>query len=90
MLTAIKQHVVVKKGGVIEITAPELSTLPEGTEVDVTAVVSHETTDERDDTTYLLANIDTRTRLLRSLQNIAQGSNLVEVTVEGWNAEDSL
>ncbi|MFY8000049.1 MAG: hypothetical protein ACOVSW_15740 [Candidatus Kapaibacteriota bacterium] len=37
MIAAIKQHAVVKKGGLIEIYAPEL---PEGTEVEVTAVIS--------------------------------------------------
>ncbi|MCU0424246.1 MAG: hypothetical protein MUF71_01335 [Candidatus Kapabacteria bacterium] len=37
MIAAIKQHAVVKKGGLIEIYAPELT---EGTEVEVTAVIS--------------------------------------------------
>ncbi len=37
MLTAIQQHTTVKKGGIIEISAPDL---PEGAEVDVSAVLT--------------------------------------------------
>lgn len=80
MLTAIQQHTTVKKGGIIEISAPDL---PEGAEVDVSAVVSSEVIEERDDTSYLLSNPATRERLLRSIRNVELGVNLVEVKIEG-------
>jgi hypothetical protein len=79
MLTAIKQHATVKKGGLIELYAPEL---PEGTELDVAAVLSQQGAVERDDTTYLLSNPKTEERLLRSLRNIEMGVNLIEVEIE--------
>jgi antitoxin YefM len=78
MLTAIKQHVVVKKGGIIELSAPDLV---EGSEIEVAAVLS-DTLEERDDTTYLLSNPATRDRILRSLNNVERKVNLIEVTIE--------
>lgn len=79
MLTALKQHATVKKGGLIELYAPDL---PEGTELDVAAVLSQEEPAERDDTTYLLSNPKTKERLLRSLRNIEMGVKLIEVDIE--------
>jgi hypothetical protein len=79
MLAAIKQHTTVKKGGLIELYAPDL---PEGTEIDVAAVLSQDEAEERDDTTYLLSNPKTKERLLRSLRNIEMGVNLIEVDIE--------
>ena len=78
MIAAIKRHTVVKKGGLIELYAPDL---PEGTEIDVAAVLSLEEAVERNDTEYLLSNPVTRERLLRSLKNIELGQNLVEVEI---------
>ncbi len=79
MLTALKQHATVKKGGLIELYAPEL---PEGTEVDVEIALSLEESAERDDTTYLFSNPKTKERILRSLRNIEMGVNLIEVEIE--------
>ncbi|TAE28227.1 MAG: hypothetical protein EAZ92_08590 [Candidatus Kapaibacterium sp.] len=83
MLTALKQHATVKKGGLIELYAPEL---PEGTEVDVAAVLSQEEAIERDDTTYLRSSPQTHQQILTAMRNAKeQPENLVTFTMEEWN-----
>ena len=77
MLTALKQRVIVKKDGLIEMYAPDL---PEGTVIEIAAVVSV-APETRDDTEYLLSYPPTRERILRSLENIERGEHLVEVEI---------
>jgi hypothetical protein len=77
MITALKQYTTVKKGGLIELYVSDLS---EGTEIEIAAVLS-DVNAERDDTTYLLSNPATRERILRSLENIEQGQNLMEIEI---------
>jgi hypothetical protein len=77
MLAAIKQHAVVKKGGIIEIFVPDFD---EDSEIEVEGELTLHVA-ERDDTAYLLSNPATRERLMRSLENIERGQNLVEVQI---------
>lgn len=83
MLTAIQQHTIVKKGGLIEISAPDL---PEGAEVDVSAVLSLSEAEERDDTTYLRSSPETHQQILAAMRNAKeQPENLITFTMEEWN-----
>jgi hypothetical protein len=88
MLTAIKQHAIVKKGGIIELYAPDL---PEGTELDVAAVLSLEEVAERDDTTYLRSSPETHQQILTAMRNAKeQPENLITFTMEEWNEKYQL
>jgi hypothetical protein len=83
MLAAIKQHAVVKKGGLIELYAPDL---PEGTEIDVAAVLSLEEDTERNDTAYLRSSPETHQQILTAMRNAKeQPENLITFTMEEWN-----
>ncbi|MGB3299150.1 MAG: hypothetical protein WBA76_12840 [Phormidesmis sp.] len=99
MLSGIKRQGVVGKNGMIEIQTSELA---EGTVVEVIVLTEQqvsEGSDEllsvqgdvpQDETAYLLSTEANRRQLMRAIQQVEEGSNLVSFTLEEWNEEYSI
>ncbi len=75
MITAIREHAVVKNGGHIEI--PTLD-LPDGTEVEVIVLVS----EEMDTTEYLLSTEANREHLDKALRDAQDPTKRIHVNIE--------
>lgn len=78
MISGIKQKAIVGKDGKIEVFAKEL---PEGTIVEVIALVEEQT--EEDETTYLLKSEANKKHLLKAIENVEKG-NLIYVNLDDY------
>jgi antitoxin YefM len=75
MITAIREHTVIKNGGQIEIP---LTDLPDGTEVEVIVLVEGE---EVDTTEYLLSTAANREHLEQALRDANDPTKRIHVDV---------
>lgn len=82
MINAIRQKVLVKEEGKVEILSPELSS---GTLVEVVVFLSSEEENEQDSTDYLLSTEANREHLLQSINHVEKRENLIVMTPEEWN-----
>ncbi|OQW87096.1 MAG: hypothetical protein BWK78_09385 [Thiotrichaceae bacterium IS1] len=80
MLKAIRQEMIVKEGGKIEISLPEL---PSGAMVEV--IIFLPSDDEQDTTDYLLSTEANRKHLLEAITHVEKRENLIILTPEEWH-----
>jgi hypothetical protein len=84
MIAAIKQHAVVKKGGIIEIFVPDFD---EDSEIEVEGELTLHVA-ERDDTAYLEASPETHRQIVEAMRNAEEHpENLIVFTPGEWNAQ---
>ncbi len=76
MITGIREKTIVREGGKIEISSPDL---PIGAEVEVIVLVEGE---EQDTTEYLLSTEANREHLMKALRDAENSENLIYVDVE--------
>jgi antitoxin YefM len=76
MISGIREKTVVKEGGKIEISSPDL---PIGTEVEVIVLV-----EEQDATEYLLSTEANRRHLEQALKDLENPENLIYVNLEDF------
>jgi antitoxin YefM len=74
MITEIREKTVVKEGGKIEISSPDL---PIGTEVEVIVLV-----EERDTTEYLLSSEANRRHLEQAMRDAENPEKLIYIDIE--------
>lgn len=75
MITGIREKTVVKKGGRIEISSPDL---PDGEEVEVIVLVG----DEQDTTEYLLSTEANRRHLEQAMRDAEDPTKRIYVDIE--------
>ena len=80
MINAIRQKILVKEGGKIEISSPEL---PSGTLVEVIIFLPSE--EEQDTTEYLLSTEANRQHLLKAMTHVEKRENLITITPDEWH-----
>jgi antitoxin YefM len=80
MISAIRQKILVKEGGKIEISSPEL---PSGTLVEVIIFLPSE--EEQDTTEYLLSTEANRQHLLKAMTHVEKRENLITITPDEWH-----
>lgn len=80
MLKAIRQETMVKEGGKVEISLPEL---PSGTMVEV--IIFLPLKDELDTTDYLLSTEANRRPLSEAIAQVEKRENIVVFTPEEWH-----
>ncbi|HSK74247.1 MAG TPA: hypothetical protein VK892_21285 [Pyrinomonadaceae bacterium] len=76
MIAGIREKTIVKEGGKVEISAPDL---PVGTEVEVIVLVEEE---EQDTTEYLLSTEANRKHLEEVLEQLKQPENFIYVDMD--------
>lgn len=79
MLNALRQKILVKEGGKIEISSTEL---PAGVMVEVIVFLPE---DEPDTTDYLLSTEANRQQLLKAIAHVEKRENLITFTPEEWH-----
>ena len=80
MLKAIRQETMVKEGGKVEISLPEL---PSGTMVEV--IIFLPPKDELDTTDYLLSTRANRRHLSEAIAHVEKRENIIVFTPEEWH-----
>ena len=79
MLNALRQKILVKEGGTIEISSTEL---PAGVMVEVIVFLPE---DESDTSNYLLSTEANRQQLLKAIAHVEKRENLITFTPEEWH-----
>jgi antitoxin YefM len=80
MINAIRQKMLVREGGKIELSSPEL---PDGAMVEVIVFLPPE--DEQDQTDYLLSTEANCKHLLDAMARAEHRENLITLTPEEWH-----
>lgn len=75
MISGIREKTVVKEGGKIEISSPEL---PTGTQVEVIVLVE----EEQDETEYLLSSEANRRHLEQAMSDAENPEKLIYIDIE--------
>jgi antitoxin YefM len=76
MISGIREKTVVKEGGKIEISSPDL---PDGAQVEVIVVI-----EEQDTTEYLLSTEANRRHLERAMKDLENPENLIYINLEDF------
>ena len=80
MITEIREKTVVRHGGKIEISSPDLT---EGTEVEVVVLVER----EMDTTEYLLSSEANREHLMRSLRDLEDSEKRIYIDIDEYEKD---